>query len=339
VDAQSYYLHRISPFIVRFGENFGLRWYGVSYVVGFIVGLVLLRRLSRNGLLKLTFKEIDALLTYLIIGVIVGGRIGYVLFYEPKLFFEWEGSFPFWGLLAINKGGMSSHGGFIAVICMGVLFARKYNYPLLHVGDAVVMAAPPGLFFVRVANFINGELFGRPARVPWAVCFPTEIMNWSSEKVRILFQHLQEKGFPFQDIGELVDAIQRQDTVADIVHPFLTPRHPSQLYEALLEGAALFAILWWGRKKFKRDGMMIVLFFWGYGIMRIFAEQFREPDIGIGYQWLGLTRGQWLTFGMLAAGGIFYMLSTRQISGSLKQHGKKLHREGSGDKKTKKMIS
>lgn len=336
MDAQSYYLHRISPFIVRFGENFGLRWYGVSYVAGFIVGLILLRRLSKNGLLKLDYKEIDALLTYLVIGVIVGGRIGYVLFYEPKLFFEWEGSFPFWGLLAINKGGMSSHGGFIAVLGMVFLFARKYNYSLLHVSDAVVMVTPPGLFFGRMANFINGELFGRPTQVPWAVCFPTEIMNWSSEKIQILFQHLQEKGFVFQDIGELIDAIQRQDAIANIVHPFLTPRHPSQIYEAFLEGAVLFGILWWGRKKVKRDGMMAVLFLGGYGIMRIFAEQFREPDTGIGYQWLGLTRGQWLTMGMLVAGGIFYLLSLKQNSVSLVTHGGKKRKEGNKDKKTKK---
>ena len=336
MEAQSYYLHNISPFIVRFGENFGLRWYGVSYVAGFIAGLILLRRLSKTGSLKLNYKEIDALITYLILGVIVGGRMGYVLFYEPKLFFEWEGSFPFWGLLAINKGGMSSHGGFIAVIGMVFLFARKYKYSFLHVGDAVVMVAPPGLFFGRIANFINGELFGRPTEVPWAVCFPSEIMNWSSEKVQILFQHLQEKGFVFQDIGELIDAIQRQNALANLVYPFLTPRHPSQIYEAIFEGAVLFGILWWGRKKFKRDGMMAVLFFLGYGIMRIFAEQFREPDIGIGYQWLGLTRGQWLTFGMLVAGGIFYMLSLRQDTGSLKTRGEKKRKEGNRDKKTKK---
>jgi phosphatidylglycerol:prolipoprotein diacylglycerol transferase len=336
VDAQAYYLHRISPFIVRFGENFGLRWYGVSYVAGFIVGLVLLRRLSRNGLLKLTYKEIDALLTYLIVGVIVGGRLGYVIFYEPKLLMEWESGFPFWGLLAINKGGMSSHGGFIAIICMVILFSRKYHYTLLHVGDAVVMVAPPGLFFGRVANFINGELFGRPAHVPWAVCFPTEIMNWSSEKVQNLFQSLREQGYAFSDIGELIDAVQRQDSVAKIIHPMLTPRHPSQIYEALLEGILLFVLLWFGRRKLKKDGMMVVLFLLGYGIVRIFAEQFREPDVGIGYQWLGLTRGQWLSFGMLAAAGIFFMLSMKQKPIPMKPGVKKRQSEEPRDKKKRK---
>ncbi|MBN1902601.1 prolipoprotein diacylglyceryl transferase [Candidatus Sumerlaeota bacterium] len=309
MDAQSYYLHRISPYIVRFGGGFGLRWYGVSYVAGFIVGLLLLRHLSKAGFLKIKFNEIDALLTYLIIGVVAGGRIGYVLFYEPALLWDWGSGFPYWGLLAINKGGMSSHGGFLALIFMGVLFARKYGYPLLHIGDAVVIAAPPGLFFGRMANFINGELFGRPSTVPWAVCFPTEIMNWPSEKIQTLFHHLNENGMAFRDVNHLIESIPGNDAAASLVSPFLIPRHPSQIYEALLEGVALFAILWIARKKIKRDGMMIALFFWGYAVMRIFAEQFREPDAGIGYQWLGLTRGQWLSMGMLAAGGIFYYLS------------------------------
>jgi len=310
--AESFYLHRISPFIIRFGENFGIRWYGVAYMAGFLVGRALLQHLSKTGRLKISLKDIDALMTYLILGVLVGGRLGYILFYEPSLLVEFDRAFPFWGLLAVNKGGMSSHGGFIGVWIMTYVFARKYHYPFLHVGDAIVIACPPALFLGRIANFINGELFGRPAKVPWAVCFPTEIMTWPEAAIRNLFDLVSKKGYSFRDVPDLLNAIPGNNTLAELVHPLLTPRHPSQIYEALLEGLALFVILWWGGKRLKRDGETAALFFWCYALMRIFAEQFREPDIGIGFQLFGMTRGQWLSLGMLVLGGIILYLSRGQ---------------------------
>lgn len=310
MNPQHFYLHRISPYILRFGGQFGLRWYGLSYVAGFIVGLFLLRYLSQKGLLKLLLNDVDALLTYLIIGVLIGGRLGYILFYQPSLLLQLTASPPFWGVLAINQGGMSSHGGFLGVWLVIILFAKRHGVSWLHVGDAVVMSAPVGLFFGRLANFVNGELYGRPSVVPWAVCFPTEIMNWSTQRLNQLTGALAEKGFIYDSTERLLDAIRNNDTVANIVQPFLTPRHPSQIYEALLEGVCLFAILWWfGMKRSRRDGRITALFFLCYGVMRIFAEQFREPDAGIGYQILGLTRGQLLSFGMLFIGAVFWYIS------------------------------
>jgi len=311
MDPSDYYLHRISPFIIRFSESFGLRWYGISYVLGFVVGILLLRRLSKNRRLRLSLSEVDALMTYLVIGVLVGARVGYVLFYDLSLLVQFESHFPFWGLLAVNQGGMSSHGGFIGVAVLMVIFARRYRYPIMHVGDAVVMAAPPGLFFGRMANFINGELFGRPTDVPWAVCFPSEILNWPFERTTRLFQTLSEKGYEFTDVGGLIDGVIRNDAVAALVHPMLTPRHPSQIYEALLEGVVLFLLLWFLGKRFRRIGAVSAFFFWGYAVLRIFAEQFREPDVGIGFQWLGLTRGQWLSALMLVAGGVIWYFSLK----------------------------
>jgi len=297
--------------MIRFTGNFGIRWYGVAYVAGFLVGRILLQHLSKTGRLKISLKDIDNLMTYLILGVLVGGRLGYILFYEPSLFVEFDRAFPFWGLVAVNKGGMSSHGGFLGVWIMIFLFARKYKYSVLHVGDAVVLACPPALFLGRMANFINGELFGRPAKVPWAVCFPTEILNWTEKSISNLFDLLSKKGYGFRDVPDLLNAIQGNNTIAEAVHPLLTPRHPSQIYEAILEGIFLFIILWWAGKRMKRNGEAAALFFWCYALMRIFAEQFREPDIGIGFQLFGMTRGQWLSLGMLVLGGII-MYSSRQ---------------------------
>lgn len=310
MNPQQYYLHRISPFIIRFSENFGLRWYGLSYVAGFVAGLMLLRYLSKRGRLQLSLHDLDELLTVLIVGVLGGARLGYVLFYEPSLFIQFSSSLPFWGALAINQGGMSSHGGFIGVVIAVYYFAKRHRVSWLHVGDAVVMVAPAGLFFGRMANFINGELYGRPASVPWAVCFPTEILNWSSEKLTQLTSLLAQKGFALDSVERILAAIRQNDAAAAIVHPLLTPRHPSQLYEAFLEGVVLFAILWfWGMRKTRRDGQVSALFFLFYALLRIVGEHFREPDAGVGYQWLNLTRGQWLSILMLGAAGIFWHLS------------------------------
>lgn len=305
-----YYLHRISPFVIRFGESFGLRWYGLSYVAGFAAGFLLLRYLSKRGRLQLTAHDLDELLTVLIVGVLVGARLGYVLFYAPSLLVQFSSSLPFWGALAINQGGMSSHGGFIGVAIAVYYFARRRKVSWLHVGDAVVMVAPVGLFFGRIANFINGELYGCPTNVPWAVCFPSEIMNWSGERLSQLTLLLTQNGFHFDKVESILTAIRVNDAVAAIAHPLLTPRHPSQLYEAFLEGVVLFCLLWFfGVKKNVRPGAATALFFFFYALLRIAGEQFREPDADIGYQWLNLTRGQWLSIFMLGAAAVFWRLS------------------------------
>lgn len=304
-------MHRIDPFIIQFSDKFGIRWYGLAYVAGFLVGMFLLHRLSRKNLLAIPTSDIDNFLTWLIGGVIIGARLGYVLFYEPSLFITFTGNFPFWGVFAINWGGMSSHGGFIGVALAIIIYCRRHNVPYFNAGDAVVMAAPLGLFFGRMANFINGELYGRPTDVPWAICFPTEIWTWSSDKFSSLVSRLSEMGYTFSSAEGVIRAVQENDKVAAVVRPMLTPRHPSQLYEAILEGLVLFGILWWFGNRKKRDGQVAALFFWCYAIFRILGEQLRMPDPGIGLDWLGLTRGQWLSLLMIVAGGVIWYMSVK----------------------------
>ncbi len=190
-------------------------------------------------------------------GIIIGGRLGYVLFYGGHTFLENPLQ-----ILEVWKGGMSFHGGVLGVIVAAYLFARKINYKFLGITDLVVLYAPIGIFCGRIANFINDELWGRVTDVPWAVRFPS---------------------------GGYV------------------PRHPSQLYEAVLEGIVMFVVLnWLWRYKFvrERSGIVSAMFVLLYGLFRILMEQFREPDVQIGFLWGGLTMGQILSFPLILVGGL-----------------------------------
>lgn len=273
----------ISPEIFSvslFGVNFALRWYALSYIVGFICALQIMKFfVSKESLWdKQTppFKAsiADSILTYLIIGVIVGGRLGYVIFYN----FEYYVLNPL-SIIRIWDGGMAFHGGFIGVILAIILFCHKNKLPLWSTADLIAVSTPPGLFFGRVANFINAELWGRPTEVFWGVIFPGEIA-------------------------------QKCDGVLG-----LCARHPSQLYEAGLEGVLLFIILIYlamvGR--FKRPGFLTGVFALGYGISRFIVEYFRVPDsqffspenpYGFALQIgdYGLTMGQFLSLPMLIVG-------------------------------------
>ena len=210
-------------------------------------------------------------MTAIIIGVIAGGRIGYMLFYDFSAFLR----NPLL-LLRVDQGGMSSHGGFIGVFLAVVWFAKKYNYPFLKLGDVIVTLAPLGLCFGRIANFINGELWGRVTNVPWAVIFPRSPMVYDMAS-----------------------------------HTFAPePRHPSQLYAAFLEGLLLFLYVQW---RFwctqPKPGQIGGEFLIGYGIVRIFDELFREPDAAL---ILGLSRGQFYSIFMIITGIIILRLSRRQ---------------------------
>jgi phosphatidylglycerol:prolipoprotein diacylglycerol transferase len=164
------WLHTLSPFLVRFTDEFGIRWYGLSYLLGFLAGWAWLRYLARRGLTPLSEQRVGDAMVALVLGVVLGGRLGYCLFYQPSLLTELSGDFPFWGVLRLTQGGMSSHGGMLGVavaawwISRGVRDAQgqvRFRAPLLHVFDLVALAATPGLLFGRLANFINGELLGK----------------------------------------------------------------------------------------------------------------------------------------------------------------------------------
>lgn len=269
-----------------FGLTIAIRWYALAYIAGLLLGwryvVLLCRRPALwGGRPAMPPERADDLLTWMILGVILGGRLGYVLFYQPAFFAANPAQ-----VLAVWQGGMSFHGGLLGVATGVIAFSLKNGYPILKVGDAVAAAAPIGLFFGRLANFINGELWGRPSTVPWAVVFPSP---------------------------------EAQACPGDWAGP--CARHPSQLYEATLEGLLLFAILAFAirRGALARPGRVFGLFLIGYGLARIVVEGFRQadaqfvgPDNPHGHVLLGLTMGQLLTLPMIAVGLILTLRAGRR---------------------------
>lgn len=262
--ASRYFVWEAHPFIFEFSEGVGPRWYGFSYILGFLAGLWLLFRYSDRGRSPLKREQNVDLVVCLAIGVFVGGRLGYFLFYQPDAFLH-----PL-TLLRVWEGGMASHGGFLGVAVAAWWFARKTKVGFWRLADLAVTVAPPGLFFGRLANFVNAELWGTTTDVPWAVIFR----------------------------GHGADA-----------GPF--PRHPSQLYEAGLEGLLLFAYLqfrfWRSRTAAEKPGQLTGEFLVGYALVRIFCETFREPDAALiaGL----LSRGTFYSILMAAAGVVVISLS------------------------------
>ena len=275
----------LSPEVFSFeigGFGFALRWYALAYIAGLLLGLWLVRRaLSRPGLwpgdrAPMTPAQAEALLTWVILGVVLGGRLGFVLFYQPAHYLAHPGE-----ILKLWQGGMASHGGLAGVAIATALFVRRHHLPWAGTADVLALATPPGLFLGRIANFINAELWGRPTTLPWGVIFPGE---WA------------------------------QACPAGWTGP--CARHPSQLYEAALEGLLLGGLLvWlaWRRGALKVPGRIAGLFFLGYGLARLVVEQFRQADaqfVTAGNPWghvlrlgeYGLTMGQVLSLPMVAVG-------------------------------------
>lgn len=243
-----------------------IRWYALAYMAGFLGGWKYGRWLTRPGG-RPDKTDIDDFIPWAIGGVILGGRIGYVLFYNSAQYMDAPLE-----IFKIWRGGMAFHGGALGVIIALIIFARIRKIPLLGLSDIVCAAVPIGLFFGRLANFVNGELFGRAADVWWAVKFPAG--------------------------GGI-------------------PRHPSQIYEAFLEGAVLFCVLFLLARNEKiraRPGIVTGVFLAGYALCRMSAEFFREPDAQIGFLWAGATMGQVLSVPMLAlgAGVVVYALNTNR---------------------------
>ncbi len=293
----AYYIDHFSPFIIEFGNGYGLRWYGTAYVMAFILGYWMLRWFSQKGYSELPAEKVgDFIAAVALWGVLLGGRLGYSLFYDlgetlhdPLRFFRvWE-------------GGMASHGGILGVAIFTFWYARRHKISWMGLGDNLVVAAPLGIFFGRCANFINGELYGRAAQVPWAMQFPKELYSsqlLSSEAVAACSKIDPTLVTP----DAIVEAAQTSEPVRAALGAILTPRYPSQLIEACLEGLLLFALLWLLRTKTRvAEGVTTGAFFILYAMVRIFGEQFREPDEGIAFT-LGLTRGQFLSLFMILFG-------------------------------------
>ena len=274
------------------GFEFALRWYALAYIAGLVLGwrmvVALLKRpgLWPAGTAPMAPARAEDLLTAVILGVILGGRLGFVLFYQPGHYLTNP-----WEILAVWQGGMSFHGGLAGVVVASAWFARRNGVPPMQLADALAFATPAGLLFGRLANFINAELWGRPTDVPWGVIFP---------------------GAAAQDCGA--------------AWPVPCARHPSQLYEAGLEGLLLGLILVWmvSRGALRRPGLVAGVFFLGYGLARSFVELFRQadaqyitPDNPAGHVLrltadLGLTMGQVLSLPMVVAGLILLAVAARR---------------------------
>ena len=248
------------PVLLQIGP-FAIRWYALAYVAGILVGWRYVAGLIKNQALwgprgaPATIPQVDDLILWITLGIILGGRLGHVFFYTPSLIF----TDPL-EVVKVWNGGMSFHGGALGVLIAVFIFTRVNKIDVLRIGDAITAAAPIGLFFGRIANFINGELWGRPTEVPWAFVFP---------------------------------------------HAGIMPRHPSQLYEAALEGLVLFLILRWathGAKLLQRRGVVAGIFLLGYATVRTFIENFREPDNYLPNFPLGLTMGMMLSAPMFIGG-------------------------------------
>ncbi|HEY4773384.1 MAG TPA: prolipoprotein diacylglyceryl transferase [Xanthobacteraceae bacterium] len=257
----------IDPVLVTIGP-FAIRWYALSYISGILFGWFYARAIIRNQKLwsgppPLSVADFDDFIVWVTLGIVLGGRTGYVLFYNPAHFLANPTE-----IFEVWKGGMSFHGGFLGCVAAVVLFAWKRGISILSLGDVTCAVGPIGLFLGRLANFVNGELWGRPTDVPWAMIFPG--------------------GGPL-------------------------PRHPSQIYEAALEGIALFAVLAVAVRAgaLRRPGLVIGLFAIFYALARSFCELFREPDPQLGFLWGGLTMGMLLSVPLLLAGVVFAALALR----------------------------
>jgi phosphatidylglycerol:prolipoprotein diacylglycerol transferase len=324
------YVHDLSPVLFRISDKIQLRWYGLAYLAAFLVGAWLLNVLAKRKLWVLPAGAAgDFIAAAAIFGVFIGGRVGYMLWYHSREEgWGWINEDPLL-LFKVWEGGMASHGGILGLVIFTWFYARKKKVSWRGLGDGLCVVAPLGLLFGRVANFINGELYGRVADgVAWAVKFPRALMERpdqegrefgaamsaatgaAPERLGEAFGKWSQGGLRDGAMMEAMLTTQRETpAVSQAIEPFLLPRHPSQLYEGLLEGAALFAILWWVRVRFPQapHGLLTGLFFIFYALFRIFAEQFREPDSKM----VGpMTSGQFLSLFMIAAGLVF-IASTR----------------------------
>jgi phosphatidylglycerol---prolipoprotein diacylglyceryl transferase len=272
---------QFDPVAIQLGP-LAVRWYGLMYLLAFIQIVILGKFRARQNLLTGWHpRDVDDMLFYGVFGTILGGRLGYVLFYKPFYYFAHPAE-----MLAIWQGGMSFHGGFLGVLIALWLYARNRNKRWLEVTDFVAPLVPLGLAAGRLGNFINGELWGRvtSATAPWAVYFPQAA---AEDKAWIT-------AFPQEAAARGLAAVYERVG--------MLPRHPSQLYESALEGLVLFAVIWLYARNRRPLGAVSGLFLIGYGSFRFLVEYAREPDSFLGKLALGMSMGQWLSLPMIVVG-------------------------------------
>lgn len=320
------WFHDISPFLVKFTPTFGIRYYGLSYALGFTFAFFFLRFLSNRDATLVPKDRIGDAMMYLILGALVGGRLFYVIGYEPSLLIDFSSSAPWWGVFAINRGGMASHGGIIGVALACWRISRGFKDHAgkivgrttpIHILDSAALIAPFGLLFGRLANFINAELLGAVVANPgekaprWAVRYPQEITSFEFSEPGTIPEQLAQTPEQMNQIIELsmnymlpneqywesgyarvLDLIQRgDDTLKSQLEPLIAARYPSQLFQASLDGLLVMVVVWIIAMKPRKPGMIAGAFGITYALGRIPMDLIRLPDDGIS-QFGPLTRGQ-----------------------------------------------
>ncbi len=324
------WFHDLPRFVIQFTPEFGIRWYGLAYVFGFLCAYLLLRMLSKRNATKIPLEATGDAIMYLVLGVILGGRLGYVFLYQPALLITFTSDAPWWGVLAINNGGMSSHGGILGVMLACWFVSRGFKdgkggrigrCSPMHVMDMASLIGPIGLFFGRVANFVNGELLGkviaRPGQpAPWyAVRYPQEILDLNADQhtqspeqmsaiIELSMQHMLpgeeywESGF-----ARVVELIQKGDTGLKVqLEPLIAARYPTQLMQAGFDGLLVLVVCWIVAIKPRRPGVIGAWFLIVYGLGRIPMDLVRLPDADVS-QFGMVTRGQ-LYSALMVIGGI-----------------------------------
>ena len=325
-------LHTLQPFALQFGNGFGVRWYGISYAAGFLVAWLIMRWMSLSRRTPLSVDQVGDFLTWLIGGVLIGGRVGHVLFYDQHLLWQFTGEFPFWGLLFIHKGGMSSHGGILGVLIACFWWARRNAVPVGHVMDLASFSSCPGLGFGRLANWVNGELWGKPlpddmqASAPWwSVKYPEQMLQQG-------FGHTAELQAIAKAVPATSEAVVRgvqlapipvragvmQGNAADVLYaacyggdagvqakvaPLLTAYWPNNFAQALSDGVVLFALLALVWIRPRKPGVITGCFFAFYGVLRLGTEQLREADAGV-FRVGPLTLPMLLSVAMVVGGAV-----------------------------------
>lgn len=362
------WVHDLNPFLVQFTEQIGIRWYGLAYLAGFFLGFWLITFIARRGIVasdgtrSLPEDRVSDFVMAIVLGTMLGGRFGYALFYSPELLTDFSSHFPFWGALRVWEGGMASHGGMIGIIaaCFYFSWSHRKEKPAIdwmNLGDLTTLGGSLGIFFGRIANFMNGELYGRPVSinsdgspsVAWAVKFPSEAYLWLKYDAEKLISNnapdlLPRLGNAMEVLGtpqsrwqelcsqvrsslssrmEIQHLIQKMieatengnNAVRQALEPVLTARHPYQIYACFLEGLLLLFIAMIVWKRPRKPGVVGGIWLTCYACVRIFTEQFRMPDAHLGFQLFGLTRGQWLSVGMLVAslGILVYALKRKKL--------------------------
>lgn len=330
------YVHDLDPVIISFSESIKVRWYGLAYLAGFLAAWLLLKKMAEKKLFPVPPGKVSDIVAYgAFLGVFLGGRLGYVLFYMlPSASGRAQIAADPLTIIKVWDGGMSSHGGILGLTIFAWFYARKHQVSWPSLGDAIVCVAPLGVFFGRVANFINGELYGHVSKagVPWLVKFPGTVFHEREQEgtnydsvMRVAIESsegtVQEnliKAYQTGFGGEqaLAAAVRSSDAVKKGIEPFLNNRHPSQVYEGLLEGLLLFALLTALRFGFPKlpNGMLTGLFFVLYALGRIFVEQYRVPDSAmIGF----LTKGQFYSLFFILIGVGFLIFAARNRDSSV----------------------